>query len=187
MKCIAIFASGKGSNAEKIIEHLKGHGSVKVKLIVASNPSAGVISIAHKNKIISAIVSKGFFGSEEKMTKLLTALQIDGIVLAGFMQLIPDFLIKQFPNRIINIHPALLPKFGGKGMYGLHVHRAVLAAGEKQSGITIHFVNERYDEGEVILQKQLSVATEETPETLQKKIQQLEHEYLPAVVAQIFG
>ena len=187
MKRIAIFASGKGTNAEKIIERFKNHSSAKVELVLTNNPAAGVISIAHKNKIISAIVSRDFFGNEEKMNKLLSALQIDGIVLAGFMQLIPAFLIKQFPKRIINIHPALLPKFGGKGMYGIHVHRAVLAAGEKQSGITIHYVNERYDEGEVILQKQIPVAADETAETLQQKIQQLEHEHLPTVVAQMFG
>lgn len=187
MKRIAIFASGKGTNAEKIIEHFKNHSSVKVELVLSNNPLAEVISMAHKNKIVSAIVSKDFFNSQEKMNKLLTALQIDGIVLAGFMQLIPEFLVKQFSRRIINIHPALLPKFGGRGMYGIHVHRAVLAAGEEQSGITIHYVNEHYDEGEVILQKKLTVATGETPESLQQKIQQLEHEHLPAVVAQIFA
>ena len=185
MKCIAIFASGKGSNAQNIIEHFKNHPSIKVALVVTNNPEAGVIKIAHSNKIISAIVSKDYFGSEEKMLRILNALNIEMILLAGFLQLIPAFLLQKFPNRIINIHPALLPKYGGKGMYGLKVHEAVIANKETETGITIHYVNEKYDEGEVILQKTIAVTPAETPETLSTKVLALEHEWYPKIIAQI--
>jgi len=182
MKNIAIFASGKGTNAQAIIEYFKNHSSVKVVLVVTNNPDAGVIKIAHQHKIISAIVSKNYFGNEESIHKLLNSLNIDLIVLAGFLQLIPAFLIQKFPKRIINIHPALLPKHGGKGMYGKKVHKAVLAAGEVETGITIHFVNEKYDEGEVILQKKISVEPNDNVESVSGKIQQLEHEWLPKTI-----
>lgn len=182
MKHIAIFASGKGSNAQAIIEHFKNHSSVKVVLVVTNNPEAGVIKIAHQHKIMSAIVSKNFFGNEENMHKLLNSLNIDLIVLAGFLQLIPEFLLKKFPKRIVNIHPALLPKHGGKGMYGKKVHEAVLAAKETETGITIHYVNEKYDEGEVILQKQIPLTSNDTVETVSEKIQQLEHEWFAKTI-----
>ena len=185
MKHIAIFASGNGSNAQAIIEYYKNHSSIKVALVVANNPEAGVIKIAHQHKIISAIVSKEFLGNEEMMNRLLQAQQIEMIVLAGFLQLVPAFLLQKFPNRVINIHPALLPKHGGKGMYGNKVHEAVLANKETESGITIHYVNEKYDEGKVILQKQITVEANDTIESLAEKIQQLEHEWLPKIIEQL--
>ncbi len=187
MKCIAIFASGKGSNAQNIIEHFINHSSIKVALVLTNNPEAGVIKMAHSNKIISAIVSKDFFSSEDKMLRILNALNIEMIVLAGFLQLIPTFLLQKFPDRIINIHPALLPKHGGKGMYGLRVHEAVIANKETETGITIHYVNEKYDEGEIILQKKISVASTETLETLSAKVLALEHEWYPKIIEQILG
>ena len=185
MKHIAIFASGNGSNAQAIIEYYKNHSSIKVALVVTNNPDAGVIKIAHQHKIISAIVSKEFLGNEEMMNRLLQAQQIEMIVLAGFLQLVPAFLLQKFPNRVINIHPALLPKHGGKGMYGNKVHEAVLANKETESGITIHYVNEKYDEGKVILQKQITVEANDTIESLAEKIQQLEHEWLPKIIEQL--
>ncbi|MFM2306521.1 MAG: hypothetical protein RLZZ367_1190 [Bacteroidota bacterium] len=182
MQHVAIFASGKGSNAQAIIEYFKNHPRIKVALVVTNNPDAGVVKIAHQNKIISAIASKNFMGNEDNMNKLLGALNIDLIVLAGYLQLIPDFLIKKYQGRIVNIHPALLPKHGGKGMYGIKVHQAVLAANDTETGITIHHVTERYDEGEVILQQKLTVAAGETAETLAGKVLQLEHEWYPKTI-----
>lgn len=185
MKNIAIFASGSGTNAQAIIEYFKDSTTVKVALVITNNPQAGVIKIAHQHKIISAIVSKDFFASADKMERLLNTFPIDMIVLAGFLQLVPPFLLKKFPNRIINIHPALLPAYGGKGMYGLKVHQAVLADKQSETGITIHYVNEKYDEGEIILQKKVAVEDTETTETLAAKVQQLEHEWLPKTIEQL--
>lgn len=185
MKQIAIFASGNGSNAEAIITHLKSHPQVKVALVVTNNPDAGVIKIAHSNKIISTIISKNALNDPEILGRLLTALNIDMIVLAGFLQLVPAYLLQSYPNGIINIHPALLPKHGGKGMYGIKVHESVFAAGDTETGITIHYVNERYDEGEVILQKQVAVETTDTAETIARKVQQLEHEWFPKTIEKL--
>jgi phosphoribosylglycinamide formyltransferase-1 len=185
MKHLAIFASGNGTNAEAIIEYFKLHPSIKVALVVTNNPEAGVIKIAHRNKIISAIISKNAMHDPEIMGRLLTALNIDMIVLAGFLQLVPEYLLQSFPQRIINVHPALLPKHGGKGMYGIKVHEAVLANHDTETGITIHFVNEHYDEGEVILQKNIGVVAGDTLETIARKVQQLEHEWLPKTIEKL--
>lgn len=182
MKNIAIFASGKGSNAEAIINYFQNHSSIQVALVITNKPDAGVIKIAHNHKIISAIISKNFLADEQRMSKLLNALNIDLIVLAGFLQMVPPFLLKKFPNKIVNIHPALLPKHGGKGMYGKKVHEAVLAAKEPETGVTIHYINERYDEGEIILQKKIAVAKDDTIENLSEKIQQLEHEWFAKTI-----
>jgi phosphoribosylglycinamide formyltransferase 1 len=182
VKHIAIFASGRGTNAQSIIEHFKNHPSIKVALVVTNNPKAGVIKIAHSHKIISAIVSKEFMSSEEKMLRLLQAQQIEMIVLAGFLQLIPSFLLTHFPKKIINIHPALLPKHGGKGMYGLKVHEAVLAGRDSETGITIHYVNEHYDEGEVVIQQKVSISPMDTADTLAQKVLALEHEWYPKTI-----
>jgi phosphoribosylglycinamide formyltransferase-1 len=187
MKHIAIFASGTGTNAKAVIEHFRNHPSIRVSLIVTNNPAAGVIKIAHDNKIISAIVTKEALVDEELMTKLLGALNIEFIILAGFLQLLPAFLLQRFPKKIINIHPALLPKFGGKGMFGMKVFEEVLAAKEAETGITIHYVNERYDEGEVIVQQKIKITTGDTAETLSKRIQALEHQWLPKTVEIILG
>ena len=185
MKNLAIFASGTGSNAEAVIEYFKSHASVKVALVVTNNPEAGVIKIAHRNKIISAIVSKPALNDPEILGRLLTALNIDMIVLAGFLQLVPEYILQRFPQRIINIHPALLPKHGGKGMYGIKVHEAVLSSGDAETGITIHFVNEHYDEGEVILQKATSVEAGDSADSIARKVQLLEHEWLPQTVEKL--
>lgn len=182
MKNLAIFASGNGSNAEAIIEHFKANPNIKVVLVLTGNPKAGVLKIAHQHKVISTIVSKEALHNEEVMNKLLGALNVDFIALAGFLQLVPAFLLKKYPNRIVNIHPALLPKFGGAGMYGLKVHEAVLAAGEKETGISIHYVNERYDEGEVILQKAVAISPSEGSQQIAEKVQKLEHEWYPKVI-----
>jgi phosphoribosylglycinamide formyltransferase-1 len=182
MKHIAIFASGKGSNARAIIEHFRNHPAVQVALIVSNNPEAGVIKIAHSNKIISAIVTNEALQKPEIMNRVLEALNIDLIALAGFLQKVPDFLLQKYPHRIINIHPALLPKHGGKGMYGLKVHEAVLAAKEPETGITIHYVNGQYDEGETILQKRITVEPTDNPETLAQKVHALEHEWYPKMI-----
>lgn len=182
MKQIAIFASGNGSNAGAIIEYFRSHPVVRVALVVTNNPGAGVIKIAHSNKIISAIVSKNALNDPEILGRLLTALEIDMIVLAGFLQLVPAYILQRYPRRIINIHPALLPKHGGKGMYGIKVHESVLTGGDSETGITIHFVNEHYDEGEVILQKTIAVYPADTPGTIALKVQQLEHEWLPKTI-----
>ena len=185
MKQIAIFASGTGSNAEAIIEYFRGHAAVNVALVVTNNPEAGVIKIAHRNKIISAIVSKTALNHPEILGRVLATLNIDLIVLAGFLQLIPEYLLQRYPNRIINVHPALLPKHGGKGMYGMRVHEAVLANGDTETGITIHYVNERYDEGEVILQKNTVIAAGDTSETIAQKVQKLEHEWFPKTIEKL--
>lgn len=185
MKNLAIFASGNGSNAEAIIEYFKDKPNVKVVLVLTGNPKAGVLKIAHQHKVISTIVSKDALQNEEVMNKLLGALNVDFIALAGFLQMVPAYLLKKFPNRIVNIHPALLPKFGGAGMYGLKVHEAVLAAGEKETGCTVHYVNEKYDEGEVIVQKHLTIAVDDTAETLAARVLELEHACYPQAIEQL--
>jgi phosphoribosylglycinamide formyltransferase-1 len=185
MKNIAIFASGKGSNAQAIIEYFNGHPGIKVALIVTNNPFAGVIKVAHSNKIISAILTNEAFNNQELMLKVLNALEIELIVLAGFLQLVPPLLLEKFPNRVINIHPALLPKFGGKGMYGMKVHEAVLAAKEAETGITIHYVNEHYDEGQIIRQYTVPVSDKDNPESISKKVQALEHEWYPRTIEKL--
>lgn len=187
MKNIAVFASGSGTNAEAIIRYFENHPSIKVALVLSNNPSAPVIKMAHQHQIISAIVSKNFFEDEARMSALLQSQQIAFIALAGFLQLIPEWLVKKFPNRIVNIHPALLPKYGGKGMYGKKVHQAVLAAGETQSGMTIHFVNEKYDEGQIVLQQKAPIAPGETPETLAQKVLALEHLHYPQAIERLLA
>jgi phosphoribosylglycinamide formyltransferase-1 len=182
MKHIAIFASGNGSNAQAIINYFTNHPSIKVALVVTNNPAAGVIDIAHKNKIISAIVSKKALNDEQQMMTLLNAQNIQFIVLAGFLQMVPVFLLQKFPKAIVNIHPAMLPKHGGKGMYGIKVHEAVVAAADTETGITIHYVNEHYDEGEVILQKPVPVSPADTPEQLAAKVLDLEHQWYPKTI-----
>lgn len=188
MKQIAIFASGAGSNAKKIIEHFamleqKGNSPAKVTLVVCNKPEAGVLKIAEENNIATLVIEKEKFFRGNGYTDELMAAGIDLIVLAGFLWKVPAALIKAFPKKIINIHPALLPKYGGKGMYGHFVHEAVIANKEIESGITIHFVDELYDHGQIILQASCSVSENDTPETVAKKVQLLEHRHFPATVA----
>lgn len=181
-KRIAIFASGSGSNAQKIIEHFKKNEVAEVAIVISNNPEAYVLERADNFEIPTQIITREDFYSSDFTLRFLEQLKVDFIVLAGFLWLIPDNLIKAYPQKIVNIHPALLPKFGGKGMYGHRVHEAVLEAKEKESGITIHFVNEHYDEGEVVLQVNCPVEKKDTSETLAFRIQQLEHQYFPKTV-----
>ncbi|WP_234735133.1 phosphoribosylglycinamide formyltransferase [Tellurirhabdus bombi] len=185
MKRIALFASGSGSNAEKIAEYFTNNDEVKVSLILSNNPKAGVIDRARRLHIPVLLFDRHTFYQTDEITELLQNQQIDLIVLAGFLWLLPPSLVKAFERRIINIHPALLPKFGGKGMYGHFVHEAVVAGGETESGITIHYVNEKYDEGDVIFQAKCVVEPTDTPEDVAKKIQVLEHQHFPKVIADL--
>ena len=185
MKRIVLFASGSGSNAEKIAEYFSLISDVDISLIVSNNPKAGVIERARKLHIPVLLFDRTTFYDTNKITQLLLNQSIDLIVLAGFMWLMPVDLVKAFPNKIINIHPALLPKFGGKGMYGHFVHEAVAAAGEIESGITIHYVNEHYDEGQIIFQATCPVSPTDTPEDIAQKVQALEHLHYPRIVADV--
>ena len=185
VKRIAIFASGAGTNAEKIIEHFELHRDAQVTLLVCNREDAGVVNIAREHGIEILIISREIFFSENSIVKELQERGIDLIVLAGFLWLIPVQLIKAFPNRIINIHPALLPKFGGKGMYGKKVHEAVLAAREKESGITVHYVNEHFDEGEHIAQFSCDVNEDDSIDSLAARIQELEHRHFAEVVEKL--
>lgn len=184
-KHIAIFASGKGSNALSIIKHFSHSELAKVALIITNNVKAGVIDIANSNGIPLLIINNDELLQPEKLLKQLKYFKTDLIVLAGFLKKIPDALVHHYPNKIINIHPALLPKFGGKGMYGDKVHEAVLNAHEKTTGITIHYVNEHYDEGQIIFQAESSIAENDTVETIRNKVQALEHLHFAATIEQL--
>lgn len=184
-KRIAIFASGSGSNAQKIMEYFKKHQDAEVALVLTNNPEAYVLQRADNFEVPSHIFDKEEFYKSDEIITLLKNLQIDLIVLAGFLWLIPENLISAYPNRIINIHPALLPKYGGKGMYGDKVHKAVLKACEEESGITIHYVNEHFDEGEMIHQSRFKIEKGDDLEMIKFKGQQLEHLHYPKVVEQI--
>jgi phosphoribosylglycinamide formyltransferase-1 len=181
-KRIAIFASGSGSNAQKIMEHFKRNTEAEVVLILTNNPQAYVLQRADNFEIPSHIFTRHEFYETDDVIRILKNLQVDLIVLAGFLWLVPASLLKNFPNKIINLHPALLPKYGGKGMYGDHVHNAILAAKEEESGITIHFVNEQFDEGEIIHQSKFKIEPGDNLEMVKFKGQQLEHQHFPKVI-----
>jgi phosphoribosylglycinamide formyltransferase-1 len=181
---IAIFASGNGSNAEAIIKYFQNNTEIKVALVVCNNPNAGVTEIAQLYNVPLQIISNDTLAHPEIILEQLEKFKINWIVLAGFLRKIPDAIIRKFHNRIINIHPALLPKFGGKGMYGDKVHEAVLLNREKETGITIHLVNEHYDEGQIIFQERFDIAEDDTLETVRNKIRQLEHRHFPRVIQQ---
>lgn len=180
---IAIFASGNGSNALKIIRQFRQHDFIRVALVVTNKVEAGVLKHASDNQIDSLHFSNATFAENPQavLGKLLEY-KIKLIVLAGFLRRVPDVLVSHFSNRIINIHPALLPDFGGRGMYGHRVHQAVIDAKRTESGITIHYVDGHYDEGKIIFQARLDVGTDETVDTLQKKIQALEHRWFPEII-----
>ncbi len=184
-KRIAIFASGSGSNAQKIMEYFKKHQDAEIAIVLTNNSEAYVLQRADNFEIPSHIFDKHEFYKTDDIVKLLKNLQINLIVLAGFLWLIPDNLLKAFPNKIINIHPALLPKYGGKGMYGDKVHQAILDAGEEESGITIHYINEQFDEGESIHQSRFKIEQGDDIEIIKFKGQQLEHLHYPKVVDQL--
>lgn len=184
-KNIAIFASGSGSNAENIIRYFQGNDSVQVSLILSNKSDAYVLERAHRLRVPSYVFPKEDWLAGDEILAVLQEHRIDFVVLAGFLIRVPDLLLYAYPNKIINIHPALLPKFGGKGMYGDGVHEAVVAAGEKESGITIHYINERYDEGNTIFQATCPVLPEDTPEEVAKKVHALEYKYFPLVIEQV--
>ena len=179
---IAIFASGRGSNALKIIEYFQRHELIEVVLIVSNKENAPVLDIGKQFDINILVINRKSFYQSENVLIDLQKHQIDFIVLAGFMWLIPVYLVQSYPNKIVNIHPALLPKYGGKGMYGMYLHQAVKAANETETGITIHYVNEKYDEGNIIFQASTRIETADTPELIAKKVHQLEHEHFPKVI-----
>jgi len=178
-KKIAIFASGTGSNTEQLIKHFKGHQHIQIGLILSSSSKAAVVKLAEDNDIPFSVVNKSLLSNNSYMNSLLNLYDIEFIVLAGFIMLIPPFLVKQFDRRMINIHPALLPKYGGRGMFGLAVHQAVISAGDQLSGITIHYVNEMYDQGKTIFQTTCKVDRRDNAEKLSKKVLELEHKHLP--------
>jgi phosphoribosylglycinamide formyltransferase 1 len=179
---IAIFASGNGSNAEAIVQYFKAHSSITVALVLSNNVDAYVLERARNSGIQAKSFSREEYKQPGKVIEYLSEAKITHIVLAGFLWLIPEYLIKLYPDRIVNIHPALLPKFGGKGMYGNRVHEAVKLAGEKETGITIHLVNEHYDDGKVLFQGSCSITSDQTPGDIAKCVRELEHKHYPAVI-----
>lgn len=182
MQRIAIFASGTGTNAERIIKHFAGHPSIEVSLVLCNKSTAKVLEKAKNLGVETRIFTRDeFYGSENVLNELKER-SIDSIILAGFMWLVPEYLVHAYSNRIINVHPALLPKFGGKGMYGMHVHRAVKEAGETETGITIHLVNEEYDKGRILHQVTCLVEDSDTAESIAEKVHQLEYEHFPNTI-----
>jgi formyltetrahydrofolate-dependent phosphoribosylglycinamide formyltransferase len=187
MVSVALFASGAGSNAQKIIDYFRGSSTVRIALIVCNKPGAGVLGIAQKEHIPVLLIEKeAFFRGNGYLDELKTA-GIDFIVLAGFLWKVPSTLTAAYPNRIVNIHPALLPRYGGKGMYGMHVHEAIIAAGEQESGITIHYVDNVYDNGDIIFQATCAIEPGDTPASLAQKVHQLEHAHYPRIIEQVIG
>ncbi len=182
---IAIFASGSGSNAQRIIEYFEQRQDIKVKVLLANRPDAYALERAKRLGIPTFVFSREDFFSSDRVLEYLKENSVDWIVLAGFLWLIPQNLLKNYPDRIINIHPALLPAYGGKGMYGSKVHQAVITAKEKESGISIHYINEQYDEGEMIYQAKCLVEPGDTPESLAEKIHRLEHEHFPVIIDKV--
>lgn len=186
-KRFAIFASGNGSNAENIIRYFRTHDlNGEVTLVVCNKPDARVIERSRRLDVPTQVLSRNDINNSEVILELLERYRVDVIVLAGFLLMIPRFLIQQYHNRIVNIHPSLLPKFGGKGMYGMYVHEAVVAAREHQTGITIHLVNEKYDDGRILFQATVPVNDTDTPAQVAAKVQQLESEHLPRILAATF-
>lgn len=178
---IAIFASGSGTNAEQLVKHFSQVDGINTTVILSNKPEAYVLERAKKLGITAITFSKTEFITPDFL-KVLERHEVDYIVLAGFLWKIPDYLIQAFENKIINIHPSLLPKYGGKGMYGSHVHEAVIAQKEKTSGITIHLVNEKYDDGRILFQASCDISPEDTPDALASRIHALEHQYFPQIV-----
>ena len=182
MNNIVLLASGSGSNVENIVKFFNDDQDTQISMILTNNPKAYVIQRAEKLGIPIRIFNRDDFYNNGAIIDLLKKINPDLIVLAGFLWLIPEDMIKTFPNKIINIHPALLPKYGGKGMYGSRVHEAVVANKEKESGITIHYVNERYDEGNIIFQAKCEVLPSDTPDDVANKVHKLEYEHFPKVI-----
>ncbi|MCK4751740.1 MAG: phosphoribosylglycinamide formyltransferase [Bacteroidales bacterium] len=184
-KRIAIFASGSGTNAERIMSHFRDHEIGEVSVVLSNRPDAHVLVRAAGFEVNTRVFDRDTFHNTSEIPDLLFSLGIDLIVLAGFLWLIPSGFIRAFPEQIINIHPALLPKYGGKGMYGSHVHEAVIANGEAESGISIHYVNEIYDNGRIIQQERCEVKPGDSPESLARRIHQLEYQHYPHVIERL--
>jgi phosphoribosylglycinamide formyltransferase-1 len=182
MTKIGILASGSGTNAEKIMEHFATSDAGRVVFLASDNPDAFALVRAARHGVPTAVFSRAEFASGDAPLNAMRTAGVEYVVLAGFLRLVPSNMIAEFPGRIVNIHPALLPKYGGKGMYGRHVHEAVIAAGENESGITIHRVNEHYDKGDTIAQFRCPVSPDDTPDTLAGKIHALEHRYFPETI-----
>ncbi len=187
MNKIAIFASGSGTNAENIIKFFKENKKIEISLIFSNNKNAYVIQRAINHDIKYYIFSRPDFYESKNILQILLENKIDYIVLAGFLWLIPEYLIEAYPNKIINIHPALLPKYGGKGMYGMKVHESVVENREKETGISIHFVNKEYDKGTIIFQARCSVLPNDTPEDIAKKVHELEYMHFPSVIDKVIN
>jgi len=185
VKKLAIFASGSGTNAQAIMQYFENHRDISIALVVCNRPGAGVIQRAHTFNVPVMMINKTDLYESDTVLQKLNASGIDWIILAGFLWLVPEDLIKAYNGKIVNIHPALLPNFGGKGMYGAKVHQAVLDSGKKVSGISIHFVNEHYDRGDIIAQFTCPVEETETLATLQHKIHKLEHRYYPETIEKL--
>lgn len=179
---IAIFASGAGSNALRIIEHFTAHARIKVCAVICNNAQAGVLAHAHQHHIPALLITRRLLNDSNWFNRQLETLEVDYIVLAGFLLLIPENLIAAYPEKIINIHPALLPRYGGKGMYGKHVHEAVRRSGDTETGITIHVVNEKYDDGEIVFQTTTPIDPSDTSEGIAEKVHVLEHAWYPKVI-----
>lgn len=179
---LAIFASGSGSNAQKILEYFSGHQGIRVGLVISNKADAGVLQRAEKFSVPALCIPGSKWRDPENILPALKRSEIDVIVLAGFLLLIPAFLLQHYKNRILNIHPALLPDFGGKGMYGSHVHKAVKEAGVTITGMTIHLIDEEYDRGEILFQAETRIDKSDTPEDIAAKVLKLEHKYFPAVI-----
>lgn len=185
MKHLVIFASGSGTNAENIITFFRNRNNVSVVQVLTNNPEAKVLERCKILNVNTLVFDKEAFSQSNDILNILKPLNINLIVLAGFLWKFPEFILKEFPNKVINIHPALLPKYGGKGMYGKHIHQAVLNNKEVETGITIHYVNENYDEGTIIFQTKCNVESTDTIEDIAAKIHKLEMEYFPRVVDDI--
>ncbi len=179
---VTIFASGAGTNAENCFKYFEEHQSIYINLVVTNNPAAEVLVKAEKYQIPVQVVQKSGWTDPSNVLGILKHFKTDYIVLAGFLALVPQAITEAFRGRIINIHPALLPKFGGKGMFGMRVHRSVIELGEKETGITIHEVNHVYDEGKILFQKKIEIDPDDTPESIENKVRKLEYYYLPRVI-----
>lgn len=183
--CIAVFASGTGSNARRIMQYFQRSEDVQVRLVVSNKADAGVLDIARDMGVETLIINRSSFYNSEAIIEELRSRDIGFIALAGFLWLMPAYLVQAFPRAIVNIHPALLPKFGGKGMYGAHVHEAVKQAGETETGITIHYVDEHYDEGQPVFQARCPVWPTDTAADIARRVLELEHRHFPPVIEQL--
>lgn len=179
---LAIFASGSGTNAEEIMKYFKDHPSIEVALLLSNKPDAQVLQRAANHGVKSLVFNKSQFSESDEVISWLKDAGVTHVILAGFLWLIPSSLVSAYPNKMVNIHPALLPKHGGKGMYGMKVHEAVKANGDTTTGITIHLVNAKYDDGEILSQHSVEVHPSDTPQDIAKKVHQLEHKHYPAVI-----